>query len=135
MSAKPELPEKVIEAFHMMWGNFPEPVTLVHKSFYVMALNKACAKSGVLEPGMKCNKIGRPQDHAGCLAQKAITSGQTMYCYNRRDDRDQIGYWIPLDEYPEFYVHFGIGQTIDYKTMTPRPIALQMDAASEAVSP
>ena len=41
MSDKPNLPEKVTEAFHLMWGNFPEPVTLVHKSFCVMALNKA----------------------------------------------------------------------------------------------
>jgi hypothetical protein len=115
-NSQPVLPEKVIEAFHLMWGNFPEPVTLVHKSFCVMALNKASEANGVLKTGMKCNKIGKSENHAGCLAQKAIAAKKPMYSYKRCDDRDQIGYWIPLDDYPDFYVHFGIGYTTDYKT-------------------
>jgi hypothetical protein len=30
---------KVIEEFHLIWDHFPEPVTLVHKSREVIAVN------------------------------------------------------------------------------------------------
>ncbi len=48
---------KVIEAFHLMWGGFPEPATLVHKSREVLAVNPACQKIG-REKGMNCAKPG-----------------------------------------------------------------------------
>jgi len=31
----------IIEAFDLMWGQFPEPVTLVHKHRTVLAVNEA----------------------------------------------------------------------------------------------
>lgn len=121
MSMKPELPEQVIEAFHQMWGNFPEPASLVHKSFCVMAINKAHEKLGFIHPGMHCNKVGQPQDHAGCLARKAVAEKRTRYCFRRDDEQDQFGFWIPLDDYPDFFVHTGVGQFVDYKTMAEKP--------------
>jgi len=35
MKTSPALPLHVIEAFHLMWGNFPENVILVQKNRYV----------------------------------------------------------------------------------------------------
>ncbi|WP_281289442.1 hypothetical protein [Sporomusa termitida] len=32
---------KVMEAFELMWGNYPEPATLVHKSREIIAVNAA----------------------------------------------------------------------------------------------
>ena len=40
------LPQNVIDAFHLMWNGFPEPVMLTHKSFKVLAINRACAARG-----------------------------------------------------------------------------------------
>lgn len=37
MQVKNAPSQELIEAFHLMWDNFPEPVTLVHKSREVVA--------------------------------------------------------------------------------------------------
>jgi hypothetical protein len=118
MSTKsvPTLPTEVIEAFDTMWGNFPEPASLVHKSFYVMAVNKAHKKTGALKAGMRCIDSGPPQCHAGCLAQKAVKEKHAEYRYNKYGEIESVGFWIPLDDYPEFFLHFTVGLTINYKT-------------------
>ncbi len=51
---------KIIEAFHLMWGNFPEPATLVHKSKEVIAVNAACEVIGRVK-GMNCATHGAPE--------------------------------------------------------------------------
>lgn len=114
MDTIPSLPDSVIDAFHMMWNNFPEPASLVHKSRTVMAVNKAHQKLGILKPGMNCAKLGDPAAHKGCLANKAVASGAATYSYKQIDGKDKLGFWLPLDEYPEFFVHFGVGYFIDY---------------------
>jgi hypothetical protein len=116
MKSVPTLPTEVIEAFDTMWGNFPEPASLVHRSFHVMAVNKAHKKFGQLKPGMKCANLGPRECHAGCMAQKAITAKQTEYCYKKRGEVESVGFWIPLDDYPDFFLHFTVGLTINYKT-------------------
>ena len=115
MSSEKSLPASIIEAFHCMWGNFPEPVSLVHKSREVMAVNKACQKKGYLKPGMNCAKVGGPEAHKGCLANKALATKEAVYAALKSENRDIIAYWLPLDDYPEFFIHFGVGVTIDYK--------------------
>lgn len=35
--------QNVIDAFHMMWDNFPEPVMLIQKSRHIYAVNKKAA--------------------------------------------------------------------------------------------
>ena len=37
--------QKVIESFHMMWDNFPDPVMLIKKSRDIYAVNKKAASS------------------------------------------------------------------------------------------
>jgi hypothetical protein len=122
MQTSPSLPGNVIEAFHLMWGNFPESVTLVHKSGYVMAVNRAAEAMGLIEPGMNCAKIG-DKPHKGCLADKALASGETKYVHIPLPDGETTGFWIPLEGYPEFFLHFSVGLTMNYRTGTPRDLA------------
>ena len=107
------LDAKVRDAFHLMWGNFPEPVMLVHKNREILAVNEACKKSGGIE-GIKCTSIGTPEQHKGCLANAALASGQATYVKNESNGKSVIAYWVPLADQSDIYVHFGIGRTIDY---------------------
>lgn len=104
---------KIVEAFHLMWGNFPEPVMLVHKTREILAVNEACRSAGGT-PGIKCSQIGSPDRHKGCLANQAIASQQAAYSQNEVDGKTIIGYWIPIPGHPDIYVHFGVGTMIDY---------------------
>lgn len=115
------LPEDVINAFHLMWGNFPEPTSLVHKSREVMAINKAYEKIGGLTPGMNCAKTGNPETHKLCLANKALATGEATYYHVENNGKDLIAFWVPLTEYPEYFVHFGVGKTINFKEFPPAP--------------
>lgn len=104
---------KVIDAFHLMWGNFPEPVMLVHKTREILAVNEACSKLGGVV-GIKCSSIGGPESHKGCLANQALASQSATYSKNESNGKTVIGFWIPVVDHPDIYVHFGIGTTIDY---------------------
>ena len=116
MPTKNTLPDSVIAAFHLMWGNFPEPASLVHKSREVMAVNKAHQKLGYLHPGMNCAKQGSPEAHKGCLANKTLKYGQAAYTIMKpAAGKEIIAYWLPVDGYPDFFIHFCVGNTIDYR--------------------
>jgi hypothetical protein len=104
---------KVIDAFHLMWGNFPEPVMLVHKSRDILAVNEACSKLGGVV-GIKCASIGAPEQHKGCLANQALASRRATYSKNESNGKTIIGFWVPVADSSDIYVHFGIGTTIDY---------------------
>ncbi len=49
--------QEVIQAFHIMWDNFPEPVTITQRSREIIAVNKKAAELG-LTAGIKCSSIG-----------------------------------------------------------------------------
>ncbi|MDR1702786.1 MAG: hypothetical protein LBR56_08410 [Sporomusaceae bacterium] len=101
------LDAKVIEAFKLMWGNFPEPVILAHKTREIMAVNKACAKIG-RAAGMNCAKIGSPEDHQGCRGNEALATGQAAVAKANVGGKEMLAYWLPLDGYPEYFVHFAV---------------------------
>lgn len=103
----------VIDAFQLMWGNFPEPVMLVHQNRAILAVNEACSKFGG-EVGIKCSSIGAPENHKGCLANQALASRQATYSKNQANGKPVIAFWIPIADHPDILVHFGIGTTIDY---------------------
>lgn len=103
----------IVEAFHLMWGNFPEPVMLVNKRRDILAVNKVCSKAGGVA-GIKCTSIGTPDQHKGCLANRALSSQQATYCKSEGHGKMVIGYWIPVDGFPEIFVHFGVGTMINY---------------------
>lgn len=102
---------KVINAFRLMWGNFPEPVMLVHKTREILAVNETCRKLGGVV-GIKCSSL--PGQHKGCLANQALASQQAAYCKSEVNGKTIIGFWIPVIEHPDIYIHFGVGTTIDY---------------------
>ena len=103
--------QKVLEAFQLMWGNFPEPVMLVHKFRDILAVNEARGKNGVI-PGTKCSSIGNPNQHKGCLANQALATQKAICVKENTNNNPIIAYWLPIPNYPEIYVHFAISTTI-----------------------
>jgi hypothetical protein len=99
--------QNVIKAFHLMWGDFPEPVLLVKKNHDILAVNKVGNDVG-LPVEIKCSSIGNLQDHEGCLAQQAFKLQRAVSKKVKTKDGDKISYWIPLAEYPDICIHFGI---------------------------
>ena len=95
---------KVLDAFHMMWENFPTPVRLIHKNRTVLAVNQAAKNMG-WEEGVPCFSIGNPESHKACKANEALSTlkGQSLYV-----EGDKIKFWIPVKDSPEIYVHFSV---------------------------
>lgn len=108
--------DELVTAFYLMWEKFPEPVTLVHKSKEVVAVNSACQLVG-REQGMNCAKQGAPEAHRGCLAHKAIQAQQPAWRKLQYGEKEVISYWLPVPGYPDFFIHFGVGMTVDYDQM------------------
>lgn len=100
-------------AFQLMWGKFPEPVQLTHKNREIIALNAACAQFG-RKQGMKCSSHGAPEAHRGCLADQAMRTQQAVYKKVKYGEKEMITYWLPVAGYPDLFLHFSIGVTINY---------------------
>jgi hypothetical protein len=69
--------EKHIEAFHLMWSNFPELVRLIFKDRTVIAFNKAGGKAGYLI-GSKCFASLSLEAHIICLANEAMATESAL---------------------------------------------------------
>lgn len=96
--------------------HFPEAVQLAHKSFRVLAVNPAASLIG-REVGMTCAKHGPPEAHAGCLAQSTLKKQKAMWKATPPAKEGKVGtvvFWLPIDGYPDFYLHFGMGFMKDY---------------------
>lgn len=108
--------KSVIDAFQMMWGNFPEGVLLVDKSRSILAVNAACATSG-LAAGMICSQIGSPDSHKGCLANQALVEKKTKFKkFSMNNGKEFISFWIPVVGQDNIFLHFSVGMTVDYGT-------------------
>lgn len=96
--------ENQIAAFHMMWGSFPGPVRLIHKSRKVLAVNEVAQGMG-MEVGVPCFSIGNPESHKACKANEALAldKGQRMNV-----EPGKIKFWIPVRGCPDVYVHFTV---------------------------
>lgn len=106
--------EEIIRAFHVMWDNFPEPVMITQKSREMIAVNKKGQEVG-LQVGVKCSSIGKPEQHKGCLCNKAVATGEPIYITYQGPFGKAYGYWIPVPEKPEWIIHFGVGSYIKYE--------------------
>lgn len=111
-------------AFQLMWGNFPEPVQLTYKNREIIALNAACAKFGRLK-GMKCSSHGAPEAHRGCLANRAMSTQQPVFKKSTYGDKAMIMYWLPVTGYPDIFIHFGVGVTIDYDEVSEPAVSVK----------
>ena len=110
--------KQLIESFHLMYDHFPETVMLIHKSREVLAVNKAGALAG-MAPGMFCNKLGKPEVHQGCLADKALkaqSAAWMTYPAPNRPGETAVTFWLPVDGHPDIYVHFAVGNSREYVT-------------------
>ena len=109
--------EEIIKAFDLMWGNFPEPVMITQKSREIIAVNKKAAEFGLIS-GVKCSSIGKPENHKGCLCNKAVDSGAPVFITYEGVFGKAYGYRIPIAEKPEWIIHFGAGGNFEYKSVT-----------------
>lgn len=105
--------DRILDSFQLMWGPFPEPVMLIQKDRTILAVNELGRKFGI-PVGAKCHSLNpevKPgEDHCGrCQANRALKSGETVRISEERSGHRMIGYWMPLREVPDVYVHFGIG--------------------------
>jgi len=103
-SAQNKTKEEVIEAFRMMWGNYPSPVMLITYTHEIVAVNDVCASYGT-PLGVKCFSLGG--NHSGCKAGAAKKSGKAVRHVAYAADSDVVydGYWLPVCG--EYLVHFG----------------------------
>jgi hypothetical protein len=103
---------RILDAFQTMWGPFPEPVMLIHKDRTVLAVNDLARKFGI-PTGIKCHSLNADHGADGncrkCKANVALRTGETVCTEEIYGDTSVRGYWMPLKEAPEVYVHFGIG--------------------------
>lgn len=104
---------EIIQAFHMMWGNFPEAVVITQKSREIVAVNKTAENFG-LKPGIKCSSVGKPENHKGCQCNKAVDTGEAVICTYEGNFGKAYGFWIPIPEKPEWVIHFGVGYAFEY---------------------
>lgn len=86
-------------------GTMPAPASLVHKSRTIIAVNEAC-RAGGRNPGMNCAQWNSPEQHRGCLANRMLKEQQPFYKEVRRVDGVCRVYWLPVSDYPDFYLHF-----------------------------
>lgn len=96
--------QKVIDAFHMMWGSFPAPVRLIHKNRTVLAMNET-AKTLGMEAGVQCLSIGNAEAHKGCKAEEALASNRGQML---KVEQDRIKFWSPVQDCKDVFVHFAI---------------------------
>jgi hypothetical protein len=119
----------ILDSFQTMWGPFPEPVLLIQKNRTILAVNDFARNLGI-PVGVKCFRLnaeaGSADGHCGrCKANLALATGETICTEEElKDGKRIIGYWMPLKEVPDVYVHFGIG--------TAEALAAARDAAAQS---
>lgn len=102
-----ERDQELVRAFHLMWDHFPAPCSLINKKREVIAVNPATKAIG-REVGMICSKHGPPEMHKGCLASDALNSHETKQLQAERGGKKITVFWLPIDGYDEYYVHFAV---------------------------
>jgi hypothetical protein len=106
--------DKLVEAFHLMWDNYPESVMLIHKDRTIIAANKAGEKAG-RQVGIKCATIKPPEIHKGCKANEALANSVPTYRKKKGNLGDIISFWLPIDGYTDYLIHFSVGGAIKYE--------------------
>lgn len=104
--------QSIVDAFQMMWGPFPEPVMLIHKDRTILAVNDFARNLGVSD-GIKCyllNPEAGGKVCPDCMANAAVSNGETIRRDGDKNGVNVMGYWMPLKETPEVYIHFGVNQ-------------------------
>ncbi len=102
---------KILDAFESMWGPFPEPVMLIRKDRTILATN-ALARTAGIPTGIKCYALNPEAVTSACKrckANLALREHRAITTEEVQNGNRVIGYWMPLKEAPDMYVHFGVG--------------------------
>jgi hypothetical protein len=111
---------RLVDAFTMMWGAFPDPMILVHRDRTVLARNDAAAATGWLEVGQHCfdaNATANGHACKGCQANAALRQGSAIACDGELLGKRIRGYWLPVKGATDVYVH-------GYSSLDPAPLAV-----------
>lgn len=87
-----EQEKALIDAFQMMWGNYHEPVRLIHRSFRVLTGNAT-----------------NPELHRGCRAMQCLKERKTTCKTIDMEGIRWDSYWVPVDGCEDYFVHFTNG--------------------------
>ena len=99
--------QKLIEAFQLMWGKYPEQVRLIRKDHTIVAGNESYMRFGG-PVGTKCN-VGDPSMHAGCRAIESLKAGETKTVAHEIEGEKYESFWVPVAGTADYYVHFTNG--------------------------
>lgn len=105
---------EVIKAFHIMFGNYPESAMLVDKERNIIATNKIAPFTGRIE-GIKCATVNPLEQHKNCKLNDAIKTNQPSYRKKIGALGDVVSFWIPIDDCPDYFVHFSVGSIKKYE--------------------
>ena len=106
--------EDVIKAFHLMFDNYPESAMLIDKERNVLAVNKIAPSTGRVA-GIKCATVQPLEQHKGCKLNQALSSKEATYRKKTGTLGDVVSFWVPIDGYPDYFVHFSIGSIKSYE--------------------
>ena len=104
-----DVDDEIRSSFHIFWDNFPFPVMLNRKDRTIIECNKAAILTGII-PGTRCIDFGGKEFHKECLADQALREQSTKRLVAYIDPMEAVldSYWLPLDGYPNYYIHFSI---------------------------
>jgi hypothetical protein len=98
----------LIDAFHQMWGRFPDPMVLVRRDRTIVAQNDAARAKPWSVVGGKCFDVhpaNRGRVCPGCQAEAALDQG-TAIAFDGTSGGNRIrDYWIPVKGARDVYVH------------------------------
>jgi hypothetical protein len=103
--------QNILDAFQTMWGPFPEPVMLIRKDRTILAVNDLGRSLGIPE-GARCFSLNPEAGDScckRCKANEALREQHAVCSEETQNGTRIIGYWMPLKEQKDVYVHFGIG--------------------------
>ncbi|MBU4011388.1 MAG: hypothetical protein KJ882_11560 [Proteobacteria bacterium] len=110
-----EIKPEILNAFNVMWGNFPFVVMLLKENRTIVAINKKAKEMGI-QPGLKCHQLsGSTGVHKVCMANEALKEqvSKRVVAYSPQQKQVLDSYWVPVVGENDLYVHFATDIT-DY---------------------
>ncbi len=110
--------DELINAFYLMWENFPGTARLIRKDRTIIASN-AYAKSVGFVTDVRCVSVGLPEIHKGCRVNEMFKTGRYQVV---KSETGRLRYWIPVPGRDDVYVHVTIDpNSIDGMVLFPAP--------------
>jgi hypothetical protein len=120
--------QTILDAFETMWGPFPEPAMLIHKDRTILARNELARTAGI-PAGIKCFSLNQDAVSSACKqcqANLALREHRAVCTEKAENGNRIIGYWMPLKDHSEVYVHFGIGVAESMGMKPTAPVATEL---------